>query len=318
APPSPDYVPDPEHPPSPDYVPGLEEPEQTPLSPDYVPEPEYPKYLVPSSVEDPADGGEDDDDESSEDDADDEDKEEASEEEDDDEEEEHLALADSAALSAVDPVPSAEDTEAFETDKSAPKPPTSPHHIILFSETRPRTTQMSVRPHTQLSPSIPLPPLPVPSPPLPLPSPPTHTSPSYADAPLGYRADRIQLRATSPPLLLPSTTHRDDIPEADMPLQKRAHFTALASRFEVGKSSVVVAARQPGLDVDTMDATLGRPMSREVGYGIEDVWDDMVGDMEERARTTVEGLSQRVTDLFTALARDTHEIYVRLEDAQDD
>ncbi|GJS04430.1 hypothetical protein Tco_0320938 [Tanacetum coccineum] len=41
-------------------------------------------------------------------------------------------------------------------------------------------------------------------------------------------------------------------------------------------------------------------------------------DMEERAPTTVEGLSQRVTDLSTTLARDTHEIHVRLEDAKDD
>ncbi|GJS87674.1 hypothetical protein Tco_0770310 [Tanacetum coccineum] len=66
-----------------------------------------------------------------------------------------------------------------------------------------------------------------------------------------------------------------------------------------------------------MDATPRRPMSREVGYGIEDVWDDMVRDMEERAPTTIEGLSQRVTELSTTLARDTHEIYARLEDAQD-
>ncbi|GKA75035.1 putative reverse transcriptase domain-containing protein [Tanacetum coccineum] len=54
-----------------------------------------------------------------------------------------------------------------------------------------------------------------------------------------------------------------------------------------------------------MDATLGRPMYREVGYGIEDVWDDMVGEMEERAPTTLEDLSQRVTDLSTTLAQDT-------------
>ncbi|GJX80734.1 BTB/POZ domain-containing protein-like protein isoform X1 [Tanacetum coccineum] len=43
APPSPDYVPGPEHPPSPDYVPRLEHPP----SPDYVPGLEYPEYLVP-------------------------------------------------------------------------------------------------------------------------------------------------------------------------------------------------------------------------------------------------------------------------------
>ncbi|GJS19175.1 hypothetical protein Tco_0447807 [Tanacetum coccineum] len=103
-PPSPDYVPGPEHPPSPDYVPG----------------PEYPEYLVPFDDEDdpeedpeedpaeyPADEGDDDDEDDKE----------------DEEEEEHLAPADSTTLPAIDPVPSAEDTEAFETDESAPTPP---------------------------------------------------------------------------------------------------------------------------------------------------------------------------------------------------
>ncbi|GJY06476.1 hypothetical protein Tco_0373532 [Tanacetum coccineum] len=53
APPSPDYVPDPEHPPSPDYVPGPEEPKQVPPSLVYVPKSEYPKYFVPSDDEAP-------------------------------------------------------------------------------------------------------------------------------------------------------------------------------------------------------------------------------------------------------------------------
>ncbi|GKC79371.1 hypothetical protein Tco_1130145 [Tanacetum coccineum] len=53
APPSPNYVPGPEHPPSPDYVPGPKEPEQAPLLPDYVTEPEYPEYLAPSDVKAP-------------------------------------------------------------------------------------------------------------------------------------------------------------------------------------------------------------------------------------------------------------------------
>ncbi|GJS81395.1 hypothetical protein Tco_0747936 [Tanacetum coccineum] len=52
APPSPDYVPGPEHPASPDFVPG---PEHSPASIEipYVPEPEYPEYLVPSEDEAP-------------------------------------------------------------------------------------------------------------------------------------------------------------------------------------------------------------------------------------------------------------------------
>ncbi|GKG05663.1 hypothetical protein Tco_0325749, partial [Tanacetum coccineum] len=99
-------------------------------------------------------------------------------------------------------------------------------------------------------PQIPSLPLPLPSPPLPLPAP-------------------------SLPLLLPAT---------DPP------------RFELGESSAAAAARQPGLDVthvidyifvDIMHATPGRPMSREVGYRIRDVYDDMVGDKDERAPTTL-------------------------------
>ncbi|GJY45390.1 hypothetical protein Tco_0434453 [Tanacetum coccineum] len=153
APPSPDYVSGPEPPPSPDYLPGPEHPP----SPVYVPEPEYLEYLVPSDakapVEDhplpddasptalspgyiadsdpkedpkedpeedpadyPADGGDEDDDETSDDDDDDD-------VEEDEEEEEHLAPADSSAVPTIDLVPSAEDIEAFETDESAPTPP---------------------------------------------------------------------------------------------------------------------------------------------------------------------------------------------------
>nr|GEW90562.1 hypothetical protein [Tanacetum cinerariifolium] len=185
----------------------------------------------------PTDGGDDDDNESPDyDDNDDDDDDEYEAFENDDNEEEHLALAKSSAVPVDDPVPSAEDKEAFETNKSTPKPAPS---------LRRRTTRISI-----------------PSPPLPLPSPPT-TSPTYAEAPMGYRAARIQLRTTSPPthhpseipsppLLLPSTSYRDDFLEADMPLWKRAGFTNLTGRFEVRESSAAAAARQHGLDVTTV------------------------------------------------------------------
>ncbi|GKD00862.1 hypothetical protein Tco_1171136 [Tanacetum coccineum] len=130
----------------------------------------------------------------------------------------------------------------------------------------------------------------------------------------------LLLPAPSSPLLLLATNRMEDVPEADVPPQKRLCLTAPAPTFEVRESSTAAAARQPGLDVtsatdysfiDTVDASPGRPMSREVGYGITDVWDDMVGDMEGRAPTTLEELSQRVTYLATTLARDTHEIEAR-------
>ncbi|GKF01021.1 hypothetical protein Tco_0027944 [Tanacetum coccineum] len=121
----------------------------------------------------------------------------------------------------------------------------------------------------------------IPSPPLPLPSPP------------------LLLSAPSSPLLLPATDHREDDPEADVPPQKRLCLTALTPRFEVGESSAAAAAAiQPGLDVT--HAT------------------DYVGDMEETAPTTLEAVNQRVADLATTLAQDTHETYVRFEDAHDD
>ncbi|GJV70099.1 hypothetical protein Tco_1485608 [Tanacetum coccineum] len=87
-----------------------------------------------------ADGG-DDDDEPSDDDDDDigDEDEEPFEDEEDDEEEEHLAPADSSAVPITDPVPSAEDTEALETDEAAPTPVPSP---------RRHTARMSVRPQT--------------------------------------------------------------------------------------------------------------------------------------------------------------------------
>ncbi|GKF44693.1 hypothetical protein Tco_0131245 [Tanacetum coccineum] len=136
-PPSLDYVSGPEHLPSPDYVPGLEEPEQAPLSLDYpLPDDDSPTALSPGyiagsdskedpeedPVEDHADypvnGGDDDDD----DDEEEEEEEQEASEDDDEEDEEHLAPANSFVVPVDDPVPSAEDTEAFETNESAPTP----------------------------------------------------------------------------------------------------------------------------------------------------------------------------------------------------
>ncbi|GJS11913.1 putative reverse transcriptase domain-containing protein [Tanacetum coccineum] len=149
----------PEHLPSPDYVPGTEHP-PSPIEVPYVPEPEYPEYLVPSDVEAPledqplpaeasptglspgyvadfdlnedpkedyadypanvGDGEDDPFDDDNDDDTNEEDEEPFEDEDNDEEEEEHLALVDSSVLPVVDPVPSAGDTEVFETDESAP------------------------------------------------------------------------------------------------------------------------------------------------------------------------------------------------------
>ncbi|GJZ48990.1 hypothetical protein Tco_0603180, partial [Tanacetum coccineum] len=114
----------------------------TSLSPGYVadsdPEEDPKEDPEEDHADYPADGGDGDDEPSDDDDDDDDDDdedEEAFEDEDDDEEEEHLAPVDSSVVPVVDPVPSAEDTEAFETDESAPTPPSSrsPQIVVPLS-----------------------------------------------------------------------------------------------------------------------------------------------------------------------------------------
>nr|GEY52499.1 hypothetical protein [Tanacetum cinerariifolium] len=236
APSSPDYVPGPEHPPSPDYVPSPEHPplpveplpvdaSPTTVSPSYVadfdpdedpekdPEEDHVDYLANGGDGDDEPSNDDDDD----DDSDDEDEEPFEDEEDNEEEVKHLALADSSIVPVVDPVPSARDTEVFETDESAPTP-RSPQTRVPFSQTRLYRARKTVRLEPPMLASMktrigehaatPTPPLPVSSPPLPSP---LTTSPTDAGASLGYRAAGIRMRA-----LLPFTSHRTDVPEADM------------------------------------------------------------------------------------------------------
>nr|GEV32137.1 hypothetical protein [Tanacetum cinerariifolium] len=215
APPSQDYMSGPEHPPSPNYVPDPKEPEKGPREGSS-------NYLADY----PTDGGDDADDESS-DDVDDDDDDDNDDDVENEEEEKHLAPADSSIVPTVNCVPSAEDTKAFETNESALTPALITEYASAPTPPSPPPSLLS--PLSSLLAQIPSQPLPIPSSPLPLPSPPT-TSPLYAEAPLGYRAAGIRLRAASPPLLLPSTSYIEDLLEADMPLQKRARFTTPTGR----------------------------------------------------------------------------------------
>ncbi|GKD66220.1 hypothetical protein Tco_1308328, partial [Tanacetum coccineum] len=342
-------------PPSPDYVSGPEEPEQAPPSPiyvPYVPEPVYPEFMPPeeevfpteeqplpaavsptanspgyiadSAPEEdptdyPADEGDDDDD----DDDDENDDDDVEEDEDNDKEEEveHLAPANSTtvAFPAVDHVPSAEETEPFETDESAATPLPHPAYRVAKLLAIPTPPPSPLSPWSSPLPHIPSPPLPsilspLPaSPPLPVLSPPPLVSPIY---PLGYKAAMIRLRAetpstshptpfgippsgtqpllpipaptSSPPLMLPSTDHRADRPEVCLPPQKRLCIAA-GPRYEVGESSSAVAARPTrGFRADYhFIATIDRDIRRD----------------PER-------------EFATRVRQDMDEIYVRLDDAQ--
>nr|GEY84485.1 putative reverse transcriptase domain-containing protein [Tanacetum cinerariifolium] len=327
---SPDNVSGPKYPPSPEFIPELVYPEFMPAEDDILlaeeqplpaaasPTTESSGYIdVSNPNEDPkedpeddpeedpadypADGGDegDDEDESSDDDEDDdidikgdEEEDESSDDDKDDdidiegdeEEDKYLAPTDSitVALPAIDHAPSTEETEPFETDESAATPPPHPAYLI-------------------------------PSPPLPLLSPPP-TDPTYEEAPLGYRAARLRWNA-----------ERVEIPKADMSLRKRL-CTAHTSTYELGKSSAVVAARLRELVmddlyrfVDTIKRGEGStPASIEVGYGITDDWDDLVGAIQEIAPTTVEGVNQRVIKHSITFDLETSMIYAMIEEKRDD
>ncbi|GJV31661.1 hypothetical protein Tco_1392061 [Tanacetum coccineum] len=135
----------------------------------------------------------------------------------DEEEEEHLASTDPSTVPIVDPVLSAGDTEAFETDESAPTL-RSPQTWVPFSQTRlRRATKAYQNLRSPMSASIeariaehvvvPIPP----------------TSPAYDRAPLGHRVSMIHMR--------------DDIPEEDMPHRRRFVLTAPPPGCDIAESS---------------------------------------------------------------------------------
>nr|GEU51397.1 hypothetical protein [Tanacetum cinerariifolium] len=266
-PPSLDYVPRPEHPPSPDYVPSLEHPPSLVN----VPEPEYPKYLVPSGdeapIEDqhlPADASPtalspgyvaDSDSE--------EDLKEDPKEDHADYPADYPADEGDGDVKPSDGDDDDDDTndEDEEASKDEDDDEEEEEHLALtYSSVVPVVDPVPSPGDTKAfktDESAPTPRLPQ------IFVPPSQTQICRA---------RKMIRATSPPLLLPSTSHRTDIPKAEMLPQKRACFTTPTSGFKVGESSAASAARPPGLDVVVTDATAGRLMSREVGYGITDTW----------------------------------------------
>ncbi|GJW48545.1 hypothetical protein Tco_0080191 [Tanacetum coccineum] len=344
-PPSPDYIPGPEGPPSPDYVPGPEEPEQAPPSPIYipfVPEPVYPEFLpvddevfpaeeqpmpaadspthqspgyIPES--DPEEEPEEDDEEDPEEDPADYPADRGDDDDDDDaEEEEHLAPADPTAVAYSadqDPYLAYRVTARMSIRHQAPAP-------FLSEEVAERLLALPTPPPSPLSPySSPLPQ--IPSPPLPISSPPPN-GPTYVEGSLGSRAAGIRQRDA-----LPSPVHETEMPEICLPLRKRPRRTTPGPGYEVGESSAAGTARQVGPTTaeadlygftDMLDTAPGRQTTRELGYGITDTWDDLVGAIQEIAPTTLEGVNQRVIELATTVDQEDEIIYSQLDDARYD
>ncbi|GJV11483.1 hypothetical protein Tco_1353024, partial [Tanacetum coccineum] len=294
APPSLNYVSGPEHPPSPDYVPGPEHP-PSPVEVPYIPEPEYLEYLVPSNAEAPLEDqplhadaspialspgyvADSDLDEDPEEDPE-EDEEPFKDEDDDEEEEEYLASADSSVVLVVDSVPSAGDTEAFETDESAPTP-RSPQTKARIAEyvaapAPPLPPPSPLSPWSPLLPQIPSPPLP---PPLSLP----HLPPPTITIITTTTTTNLTVGQSSTAAPRPTGGHRADY----------------------------------GF-IGTTDSEIKHQRAEEVGYGIRDVWVDPTEAIEEVAPTALKGVNARVTELASVQEQDTQDIYAVIEDTQD-
>ncbi|GKB31601.1 hypothetical protein Tco_0871002 [Tanacetum coccineum] len=241
-------------PPSPDYVPDPEEPEQAPPLPEFVPEPPLPAAVSPTAnspgyipESDPEEDPEEDDDEDPEEDPadyptnrDDDDEEEEEEdpsedeandeEEDEDDEEEEDPSEDEANDEEED-----EDDEEEEEHPAPVDSIPSPVHRI--------TARISHFFQIQRLPDyllyIPLPPLLI-SPPLPVSPPPLPVSPTY---PLGYRSAMIWMRAK-----IPSTSHPLPLPPPVVLPYTRA---SLAMMRAAAPSTYILAPRSGILPLET-------------------------------------------------------------------
>ncbi|GJY32057.1 hypothetical protein Tco_0415552 [Tanacetum coccineum] len=319
----------------------------TALSPGYVADSDPDEDPEKDPKEDhtnyPDDGWDGDDEPSDDDDDDDdindEDKEPFEDEDDDEEEEEHLALVDSSVVPAIDHVPSAGDTKAFEIDESAPTP-RSPQTKVPFSQICLRRARKTVRLEPPMSPSMeariveyaaaPTPPSPLLPWSSPLPqilSPPLPPPPSSLHLPPHVPTSLSLPSSPLPPLpaslfIPPPVDRREDIPEAKLPSHKRLCLTAPTSRYEVGESSTTAPRPTGGHRVDygfigSLDTETRRQRVEEVSYGIKDVWVDPREAVEEVAPKTLEGVNTRVNELAAVQEQDTQDIYAMIEDARD-
>ncbi|GJX10832.1 hypothetical protein Tco_0200691 [Tanacetum coccineum] len=330
APASPDYVTGPEYlplpefvlvpvypefmPPEDDILPAKEQPllaavSPTADSPGYVPESDPEEDPEEDDDEDPkedpadylADGGDDGDDK---DESSDDDEDEEVDIKGDEEEEEHPAPADSTAVAllAIDQALSTEETEPFETDKSAATPPPHPaYRVIARISIRPQSS-ISLPPREEVERLLAMPtplssplspwssPLPqIPSPPLLVSSPVLVLSPSPPASPicpLGYRAAMIRLRAEAtstfqslplpPPIILSHT--RPDAPSSGT----------------------------TPLHLLSTDRRADRPE------------DEMLVDMPGAPATDNIEMGRWMTEFTTRVRQDTDEIYTRLDVEQSD
>ncbi|GJR18209.1 putative reverse transcriptase domain-containing protein [Tanacetum coccineum] len=289
-------------PPSLNYVPGPEEPEQAPPSPEFVLEPVYPEFMPSEDEVFPAEEQSlsaavsptanspgyiaDSDPEEHEEDPEEDPADYPTDRGDDDDDDDESSDDDEYDDDEYDDDDVEEEKEEEEEEHLAPADSVPPliHRVA-------RLLAIPTPPPSPLSPlSSPLPQ--ILSPPLPISPPPLPASPTH---PLGYRATMIRLRAKSPSTshLLPSSTPPLGTPPL-LPIPLPTSLPPLLLPSIICRAGV-------------FEVTL--PPRKRLCIALEH---------GTPAATDVAGLSQRMTDFVTTVRHDTDEIYVRLDDAEDD
>nr|GEV02653.1 putative ribonuclease H-like domain-containing protein [Tanacetum cinerariifolium] len=227
-----------------------------------------------------ADGGDGDDEPSNDDDDDDTDDEDLEEDPfEDEEEEEHPASADSSVVPIVDHVLPVGVAEALKADEPT-HAPGSPI-IIPLSLTHLRRARKTVRPEPPMSASM------------------EACIARHADLPL-------------PPLLVPSLP-------LPLPLPLTTSLTDTGALLGYRAAGIRMRALLPSTSrrTDIPKADM-RYMVEQAGYGITNMWDEIVNTLMDIAPTTLKGVNERVTELDTTVRQRTDEFEIRFEEAQDD
>ncbi|GJZ16830.1 hypothetical protein Tco_0552953 [Tanacetum coccineum] len=271
---------------SPDYVPGPEEPEQAPPSPEFVPQPVYPKFMPPKDEMFPA-------------------------------EEQPLPAAVSPTtdspgyIANSDPEEDEEDPKEDPTDYLAGEGDDDDDDDESSDDDEDDDDDDDVEEDEDEEEEVEHP-APADSVPpsvhrvMARMSVPSIMNPYHSFSYCGARLlDTPSHNITSLPMVIThfpqiSSPLTSSVSKVTLPPRKRLCI-ALGPRYEVGESSSAPTARPTG------------------GFRADYGFDEMVEDMQGTpAATDVAGLSQRMTDFVTTVRQDTYEIYVRLDDAQDE
>nr|GEV30313.1 hypothetical protein [Tanacetum cinerariifolium] len=202
--------------------------------------------------------------------------------------------------------------------------PLSPDYVPGLEEPEQAPLSPDYVPSPEEPEQAPLSPDYVPGPEEPEQAPPSHVylpyvpKPVYPEDPEEDEEDPADYPANSTVVALLAVDH--------VPSEERLRFASPTPSQEVGESSAAGAARQnePAISrddpyslvreelygfIDRVDVAPEHPMSKELGYGITDTWDELAGASEEIAPTTLQGVNQRVTDLSTIIEQETTIMY---------